>query len=46
MTGFMKYCAGFMQGIGLITMLTVNPILGVGFILLGLSILYLGGSTE
>ena len=46
MTEFTKYCGGFMQGMGLITMLTVNPILGVVFILLGLYILFrLGGST-
>ena len=36
-----------MQGMGLITMLTLDPILGVVFILLGLYILFrLGGSTE
>ena len=46
MTGFMKYCAGFMEGMGFVTMLTLNVILGVVFIGLGAFILVLTKGAE
>ena len=41
MSGFMKYCAGYMQGMGFVTMFTLNVVLGGVFIGLGVLILVL-----
>ena len=46
MTGFMKYCAGFMQGMGFVTMFTLNAVLGAVFIGLGALILVLTKVSE